>query len=423
MPGDDNAASRGTRSVRVGDSSETWKWIFITASAVFLLSAMMVWITGVSQLEEQIYIAIRDSISKFPIFRSITRLGSESILFPASVLLIVVLPREFLRRWWAWAAVMLVASALEGLGKATIGRPRPESLRPGFPSGHTAAAAAFYTMACYLTQHALKSQKAKRLAYGVAAILITLVALSRIALRVHWPLDVIGGAALGVAVLAGAAWWHDSNRAASPTLSVPGRWGSAIYRWQNVIGLALIVFLFLWAPMADDDSALDVMFDVSGLACIVGGLLVRLWAAGHSATVVNVTVTLPNRVVTTGPYRFMRHPLPLSLMLIASGLILLAESKPGLILLPALLILMFRVTIPIEESHLVQTCGREYTEYCRRVPVLPSLTPPVIADAASSLVHGHRTLWHSIRREVPTVAVTLLLAILAETDVIPRPFR
>jgi protein-S-isoprenylcysteine O-methyltransferase Ste14 len=353
----------------------------------------------------------------------LTRLGSESVLFPASVLLIVVLPGESLRRWWVWAAVMLLASALEGLGKATIGRPRPESLRPGFPSAHTAAAAAFYTMACYFSQHALTSRTAKRVAYWVAAILITSVALSRIALRVHWPLDVIGGAALGVAVLAGAAWWHESNPVRSPALSLPARWRAAIYRWQNVIGLALIVFLFLWAPMAADDSLLDVMFDVSGIACIVGGLLVRLWAADHSATAASVTMTLPNHVVTTGPYKLMRHPLPLSLMLIAGGLILLAESRPGLILLPALLILMFRLTIPLEESHLAQTCGREYTEYRRRVPALPPLTPPVIADAASSLVHGHRTLWRAVRSELPTVAVTILLAVVAETDAIPRPFR
>jgi hypothetical protein len=43
-------------------------------------------------------------------FRWITRLGGAGVLLPASVLLVVLLPRQFLRRWWVWVIVMIVVS-------------------------------------------------------------------------------------------------------------------------------------------------------------------------------------------------------------------------------------------------------------------------------------------------------------------------
>jgi len=88
---------------------------------------------------------------------------------------------------------------LEGLGKVSIGRSRPGGMRLGFPSGHTAAAAAFYPMACYFFEDVVR-RWVKYALYALAAVLIVLVALSRMVLRVHWPLDVVGGAVLGVTI-------------------------------------------------------------------------------------------------------------------------------------------------------------------------------------------------------------------------------
>jgi membrane-associated phospholipid phosphatase len=46
-----------------------------------------------------------------------------------------------------------------------------------------------------------------RLAVRVGAVLIVLlVALARIVLRAHWPLDALGGAVLGLALASAAAW-------------------------------------------------------------------------------------------------------------------------------------------------------------------------------------------------------------------------
>ena len=121
----------------------------------------------------------------------------------------------------AWAAAQLL--------KSTVGRGRPASLGidivarstetsgTGFPSGHAAVAfGAAVVVVAYLSGW-------WRLAPVAVAIL---VALARVYVGVHLPLDVVGGAAVGVAlgsivlsVLPAGAdrpepWWAERRRAA-----------------------------------------------------------------------------------------------------------------------------------------------------------------------------------------------------------------
>ena len=89
------------------------------------------------------------------------------------------LPRELFRRWWLWAAVVMAVTTLEGLGKDIINRPRPEAMRPGFPSNHVAVAAAVYLMAAYFAASNVNRRWFKYAAYGIASFLVLMVALSR----------------------------------------------------------------------------------------------------------------------------------------------------------------------------------------------------------------------------------------------------
>ena len=186
--------SRGVR-----DAGRRWVFILLAAAAVFVASAATVSLAGVPVFERRFYEALTTAIPNALVFRRITRLGSVNVLLPLSVFLVVLLPRQFLRRWWVWVVVMIAVTTLEGLGKVAIGRSRPGGMRLGFPSGHTAAAAAFYPMACYFFEGVVR-RWVKHALYALAAVLIVLVAVSRMVLRVHWPLDVVGGAALGILV-------------------------------------------------------------------------------------------------------------------------------------------------------------------------------------------------------------------------------
>ena len=98
------------------------------------------------------------------------------------------------------AAVLVLALAavrvLVGVQKHLIGRVRPDVTHYmtetsfSFPSGHSANAAATYlALALFLTR--------SRVARALAVLLVLAVGLSRVALGVHWPSDVIGGWAFG----------------------------------------------------------------------------------------------------------------------------------------------------------------------------------------------------------------------------------
>ncbi|MAF29081.1 MAG: phosphatase PAP2 family protein [Croceicoccus sp.] len=108
--------------------------------------------------------------------------------------------------WLVWqgrrrdAAVLVLALAavrvLVGVQKHLIGRVRPDVTHYmtetsfSFPSGHSANAAATYlALALFLTR--------SRVARALAVLLVLAVGLSRVALGVHWPSDVIGGWAFG----------------------------------------------------------------------------------------------------------------------------------------------------------------------------------------------------------------------------------
>ena len=83
--------------------------------------------------------------------------------------------------------------------------PRPHRLRTpltsSFPSGHASAAAVFTVVA--------GEDDPAAPAY---ALLATLVAASRVHVRIHHPSDVLGGALIGTALGFGLRWWWPKGR-------------------------------------------------------------------------------------------------------------------------------------------------------------------------------------------------------------------
>jgi len=91
---------------------------------------------------------------------------------------------------------------LDDVVKELIERPRPEGVLPaavvrdeatgfGYPSGHTCLA---FALAAVL--HPLLPPKVR----WVPWVLATAVGMARLYVGVHWPMDVVGGAALGIAI-------------------------------------------------------------------------------------------------------------------------------------------------------------------------------------------------------------------------------
>ncbi len=188
------------------------------SAGVFLALALFVhlggWLPGERTLEETV-VGWASPAVVF-IFQGINYLGDKRILLPATLLLLWSAPAGARRRWWLWAGVMVAAPVLEGLGKEVIGRLRPMGNAYGFPSGHATAASAFFFLAAYLIGKRLDHPGARvTLLWILAATLIALVAVARIVLQAHWPGDTLGGAALGLACVSLAAWYHERSAEAS----------------------------------------------------------------------------------------------------------------------------------------------------------------------------------------------------------------
>lgn len=136
----------------------------------------------------------------------ITSLGSNTVelLVSASTVALLVSSRKYA------ATVQLVAAAagsniLIPLAKSMFERARPpvaerltEASGFSFPSGHALSAAAVYLTIAWIASRS--AERRCRLAiFGVAGVVIVLVAASRVYLAVHYPSDVLGGLSLGSA--------------------------------------------------------------------------------------------------------------------------------------------------------------------------------------------------------------------------------
>jgi len=194
-------------------TASRWRGIFIGSAGIFVALALLIyvrgWLPGEHALDEIIVGWTSPGFVTF--FWWVTQLGNKWFLIPATLLLLWAVPHAR-QRWWLWMGVVVVAPAMEWLLKDIVGRPRPVGNAYGFPSGHATAASAFFFLATYLLSRRPNnpSRRATILWVG-AALIVVLVALSRIVLRAHWPGDTLGGAALGLACVSLAAWWHERS--------------------------------------------------------------------------------------------------------------------------------------------------------------------------------------------------------------------
>lgn len=130
----------------------------------------------------------------------ISRLGDKGFIWIAAALFLVLFPRT--RRLGVAVAAALAIEILlcSGLIKPLAARIRPCDINTGiqmlvarptdysFPSGHTAAS--------FAAASALYFRRSRW--WLPAGLLAALIALSRLYLYVHFPTDVLGGAALGI---------------------------------------------------------------------------------------------------------------------------------------------------------------------------------------------------------------------------------
>ncbi len=146
--------------------------------------------------------------------------------------------------------------------------------------------------------------------------------------------------------------------------------------WTIVIAQAVAVILGLAARVAAPWADLPVWAWAAGIVAMVVGTVLRLWAVralGDQFRRV-VSVAPDQRVVTSGPYRWVRHPSYTGALLIFGGFGLALANALSLLVLVVLPALAYLRRIRVEEAELESVLGERYAAYARgRARLVPSL--------------------------------------------------
>lgn len=139
-------------------------------------------------------------------------------------------------------------------------------------------------------------------------------------------------------------------------------------------------------------GVLPALFQWIGLVLLWGGVLVREWAIlslGRSFTVV-VEVNPDQSLITTGPYRWVRHPAYTGSIITLGGFGLAAGSWVGAILAIAIALAAYMYRVRIEERAMLEALGEEYRDYMRRTGRFFPRAPLGNRDGSES--------WHQSKR-------------------------
>jgi len=183
----------------------------LACALAFLVLAVLVVRRGGLAFDEPLAAAIQALPIPVGFWEACTLLGG-SLLIPIGIAFVLAaLPSRRLRLALIVAVVLIVAALFTDLVKDYVARPRP-SVNPlvsapgySFPSGHTLNSTATYGLLALVAWRSRLPLLVRRAAVVVGVVVPFLVGLSRMALGVHYPTDVLAGWLVGVALVALAA--------------------------------------------------------------------------------------------------------------------------------------------------------------------------------------------------------------------------
>lgn len=143
------------------------------------------------------------------IFEVVTRIGSLVVDVVIGLVALLLLYRREYPLLVTWLFANLGGKLIEYVIKNTVHRTRPQyaaeflnGVSYSFPSGHTMGSTICYLMLAYIiAAWPGTSSRTRWIAFVVAGVVIFTVAFSRVYLGVHYPSDVAGGFAAGMAWL------------------------------------------------------------------------------------------------------------------------------------------------------------------------------------------------------------------------------
>jgi len=127
----------------------------------------------------------------------------------------------------------------------------------------------------------------------------------------------------------------------------------------NVLSTAVVIIGFIYSIF------LPITFFT--LRFYIGFFVFLLGFAFNISALFTLRYVSSDKPFTTGPYRYSRHPLYISILLIMFSVVIICLSWIFLILIAIVLIHLF-LSVPAEEKFCLEKYGEEYRKYLNKTP-------------------------------------------------------
>jgi protein-S-isoprenylcysteine O-methyltransferase Ste14 len=163
-----------------------------------------------------------------------------------------------------------------------------------------------------------------------------------------------------------------SRRPVGESAGPKASWLHSPFYYAAALTFCIVVSVVLWIPLPgvpfpDAIAILGALLTFSGLALALWGRR-SLGKMYFVSTNLGAQTLAGQRLVTTGPYAIVRHPMYLGLGTAAFGSLMLYQTWTTVFLIFVALIVVRRALL--EEEVLAKTFGAEWLGYRRRVPML-----------------------------------------------------
>jgi protein-S-isoprenylcysteine O-methyltransferase Ste14 len=170
------------------------------------------------------------------------------------------------------------------------------------------------------------------------------------------------------------------------------RWGlPELLTWPEMFLLAGIsTFLFVGRGVPANVTTSALVAAVSGVLLAAAALILSFWAFFSLPTMsIGHYVLGSQPVVENGPYRWIRHPVYLGVLMIWFALALAFRSLTTFLIAAVYVVPAYLFYIRSEEQMMAGAYGASYVDYCRRAGMLfPRLRRSVQAPEQSRAAAG-----------------------------------
>ena len=143
----------------------------------------------------------------------------------------------------------------------------------------------------------------------------------------------------------------------------------SISRYQKLFGvgpLGMLISIVLLGLLWLLDRILHhiEMSSRPGTIRIIGSILILCWICWHSWCIRTISQWWHHdQLCTTGPYRFVRHPIYAGGVLLGSIGVVLIFNSWIILPLPALMFAIYAIIVRKEEAMMTEVFGEEYKRY------------------------------------------------------------